>query len=346
MLARLMELGCTLIDYEKIADDAGRRLVFFGRFAGLAGMIDTLWALGQRLQWEGISNPFSSIESAHAYTGLNDAQAAVRSAGEVIGSEGLPPELAPLIVGVAGYGNVAAGVNEILSELPTREITPDEVAGLRDSEPSRHCLYRVTFREQHLVKPCSPEQAFDLQDYYQHPQRYEPCFRPYLDHLTVLMNCNYWDESYPRLVPLAALQDLYSGDNPPTLRVIGDLGCDLGGNVECTVRATEPGDPVYVYNPSIGEAISGVAGHGPVVLAVDILPSELPADASTAFSDALKPLVPAIAKADFSVPFADLDLPPEILRAVIVHRGELTPDYTYIEEHLQGLLPDPAKPEP
>ena len=40
MLARLKELGCTLIDYELVRDDQGRRLIFFGRFAGLAGMID------------------------------------------------------------------------------------------------------------------------------------------------------------------------------------------------------------------------------------------------------------------------------------------------------------------
>nr|HPM25254.1 hypothetical protein [Phycisphaerae bacterium] len=38
MLKRLLELGCTLIDYERIVDEHGRRLVFFGRFAGLAGM--------------------------------------------------------------------------------------------------------------------------------------------------------------------------------------------------------------------------------------------------------------------------------------------------------------------
>ncbi len=42
MLRRLMELGCTLIDYEKVIDDQGRRLIFFGRHAGLAGMIETL----------------------------------------------------------------------------------------------------------------------------------------------------------------------------------------------------------------------------------------------------------------------------------------------------------------
>ena len=36
MLRRMMELGCTLIDYEKITDGKGRRLVFFGKPARAA----------------------------------------------------------------------------------------------------------------------------------------------------------------------------------------------------------------------------------------------------------------------------------------------------------------------
>jgi alpha-aminoadipic semialdehyde synthase len=34
------------------------------------------------------------------------------------------------------------------------------------------------------------------------------------------------------------------------------------------------------------------------------------------------------------VPFEQLELPPEIKRAVIAYHGELTPDYRYIEEFL------------
>ena len=56
MLKKMMSLECNLIDYEKITDEKNRRLVFFGRYAGLAGMVDTLWALGQRLKENRISN--------------------------------------------------------------------------------------------------------------------------------------------------------------------------------------------------------------------------------------------------------------------------------------------------
>ena len=333
MLRRMLELDCTLIDYEKICDESGRRLIFFGRFAGLAGMIDTLWALGQRLEAEGTDTPLATIEPAHSYPSLHDAKFAIRAAGERIASEGLPDALLPLTVGIAGYGNVASGVREVLAELPTREIAPQDLASVSD-EPSPHCIYQTTFREEDLVEPRDSNHAFELQDYYSHPELYRSVFDRYLPHLTGLMNCNYWDERYPRLVTRDGLRALYTNEEPPRLRVIGDLGCDVEGAIECTLKCTEPADPVYVYDPHKGTIDSGVDGVGPVVLAVDILPAELPREASEEFSTSLAHFLPALARADFDVPFADLDLPPELLGAVIVHRGRLTPDYAYIEAHL------------
>lgn len=333
MLKRLMELGCSLIDYEKIVDDEGRRLVFFGRFAGLAGMIDSLWALGQRLRDEGIQTPLSDLEPAHRYENLETAKAAIRAAGERIATDGLPEGLPPLVIGIAGYGNVAKGAREILAELPTREVKPEELATL-DLKPSANCLYQTTFKEEHIVVHRESADLFQLQDYYRNPERYTSVFDRYLPHLTVLMNCNYWDERYPRLVTIDELRTLFGGPTPPRLRVIGDLGCDVGGAVQCTVKCTEPGDPVFVYDVVNGEAVSGLTGNGPAVLAVDILPSELPLEASEEFAKALGPTLPALARADFDQPFDELDLPAEVMRAVIVHKGELTPDFAYLEEAL------------
>jgi alpha-aminoadipic semialdehyde synthase len=332
MLAKMLELGCTLIDYEKICDETGKRLIFFGRFAGLAGMIDSLWALGQRLRREGIPTPLASINQAHEYESLHDAKVAIRKAGERIASEGLPDVLIPLTVGIAGYGNVASGVREILSELPTREVKPGNLeTAFEDASP--HCLYQTTFREEDLVET-KDGSAFELQDYYDHPEGYSSVFDKFLPKLTVLMNCNYWDERYPRLVTKERLRAMWSGDTPPKLRVIGDLGCDVEGAVECTLKCTEPSDPVYVYDPNDDTISSGVDGSGPVVLAVDILPAELPREASEEFTSALGSFLPALARANFDVPFSELALPPELLGAVIAHRGKLTPDYRYIEAHL------------
>jgi alpha-aminoadipic semialdehyde synthase len=333
MLAKIIERRCTLIDYETIVDENGQRLIFFGRYAGLAGMIDTLWALGQRFRREGITTPLAQIEQAISYESLDDAKRAVRRAGEKIASQGLPGNILPLIIGISGYGNVAVGAREILAELPTREVAPDALETLFD-EPSPHCLYQTTFREEHIVEPATAGAAFELQDYYDNPENYRPIFERYLPHLTALVNCIYWDARYPRLVTVDQLRALYGGPAPPRLKVIGDLSCDIEGAIQCTVKSTEPADPVYVYDPADGSVSSGVEGHGPVILAVEILPAELPREASEEFSKALASFLPALAAADFSVPFEDLELPPELKRAVIVHRGKLTPDYTYLEEYL------------
>ncbi|MCD6554195.1 MAG: hypothetical protein J7M16_09330 [Anaerolineae bacterium] len=335
MLKRMLELGCTLIDYEKVTDERGRRLIFFGWHAGLAGMIDTLWALGQRLNWEGIPNPFAEIRQTYQYESLAEAQKDVVRVGEKIAADGLPESITPLIVGIAGYGNVSRGVQEILSLLPTLEIEPDEIEAVSTgADYSRNHVYKVVFREEHMVEPTSPADRFVLQDYYDHPEKYRSVFEKYVPYLTVIMNCIYWEKKYPRLVTKAYLKRLYSGEEPPRLRVIGDVSCDIEGAIECTLHCTEPDEPVFVYDPFADRAIPGCEGRGPVVLAVDILPSELPRESSADFSRVLLDYIPAIAKADYSVPFEQLDLPPEIKRAVIAHRGELTPNYRYLEKFL------------
>ena len=334
MLQRLLDLGCVLIDYEKVTDEKGRRLIFFGRHAGWAGMIDTLWALGQRLEWEGVPNPFTLVDQAHTYTDLDAARAAVQRAGERIRAEGIPTGLAPLAVGFAGYGNVSQGAQDIFDLLPFEEVAPGDLSDLDRSRPDPHTLYKVVFKEEHMVVPVDPAGSFDLQDYYGHPEKYASRFSGYLPHLTVLLNGIYWEARYPRLVTKAVLREMFSGTGQPRLRVIGDISCDVEGAIECTVRCTEPGDPVFVYDPRTGAAVDGYAGEGVVVMAVDILPSELPREASNDFSAVLKEYVPAIATADYTVPFEQLALPPEIKRAVITYQGELTPDYRYLAQYL------------
>jgi alpha-aminoadipic semialdehyde synthase len=334
MLQALLDKGCHLIDYEKVTDEQGRRLIFFGHHAGLAGMIDTLWALGRRLDWEGVPNPFTDVRQTYQYDDLEEAKSAIAALGERIARQGLPDAVAPLICGFAGYGHVFGGANEIIELLPVEEIAPGQVADVARSSSARDVVYKVVFEEEHTVESMSHERTFELQDYYDHPEKYRSTFDAYLPHLTLLVNCVYWEEKYPRLVTKEALRKLYYAPVQPHLRVIGDVSCDIEGAIEATVRCMEPGAPVYVYDPFEDEAILGVEGQGPVILAVDILPSELPREASTYFSAVLMDYVPAIAKADYSVPFEELELPPEIKRALIVYRGELTPDYGYLEEYL------------
>jgi saccharopine dehydrogenase (NAD+, L-lysine-forming) len=332
MLKRMMELKCQLIDYERIIDDKGMRLIFFGWHAGVSGMVESIAALGQRLKNLGIDNPFTAQKQPLNYDSIEEIKGVLAGIGQQIKTNGLPKEILPLTVGFAGYGNVSRGAQEMLDILPTREVSPAELKNITaGTEGAANTIFKVVFKEQDMVHPKAPADSFVLQDYYDHPEKYEGNFEDYLPHLSVLVNCIYWDERYPRLVTKNYLKQNWQGSR---LQVIGDISCDINGSIEATEKAPEPGNPVYVYDPFNGTITDGVDGNGPVIMAVDILPSEIPRDASNYFSNVLKGYIPDIAKADYGVAFEDLALPDEIKRAVILHRGQLTPDYEYISKFL------------
>ncbi|HSV91762.1 MAG TPA: hypothetical protein VLH81_01750 [Desulfobacterales bacterium] len=336
MLRRLMELKATLIDYERIVDERNRRLIFFGRHAGLAGMVNTLWSLGRRLEVLGIASPFARLKQARSYADLSGAREDLQRVAARIAEEGVPAAIHPLVVGFTGYGNVSGGAQEILDILPTQSIAPAEVAAIAgDRSVSSKVIYKVVLREADLVEPTEAGRSFDLADYYRcGTAGYRSVFGRYADHLSLLVNCVYWDDRYPRLLTLEDCRRMWSDGRSPRLVVIGDISCDVGGSVECTVKSTDPGNPVYVYEPAGGSARDGFEGHGPVVMAVDILPSEIPRESSVDFSRVLKPLLAELSRADLGRPFAELTLPAELKRAVIVHQGELTPEYEYLRVHL------------
>jgi len=332
MLKKMMDLGCTLIDYEKIVDKHGYRLVFFGRFAGLAGMVDTLWAFGQRLKSRKIDSPLNEIkQTIHYKNHLEEIKEQLEKIGKEIEQQGLPESLTPLIVGFAGYGNVSKGAQEILDILPIKEISPKEIKMVYEN-PSKNCIYKVIFKEEDLVESISSDDGFDLQDYYNHPEKYQSIFDRYVPDLTILMNCIYWSNKYPRLITKNFVKNYAKAKL--RLQVIGDISIDINGAIEFTEKSTSPGNPVFVYNPSLDSIIDGYEGDGIVIMGVDNLPCELPKESSQAFSKSLLPFVPAIVKADFSVNFESLALPSEIKNAVVLHRGKLTPNYKYINKFL------------
>ena len=333
LLKNMMESKMNLVDYEKIADEKGRRLIFFGRFAGLAGMINSLWSLGQRWKEQGIDTPFLEIQQTHHYNSLEEAKEVVKRVGDMIKEKGLPSEVSPIVVGITGYGNVSQGAQEILELLPVKEISPAELLEMKYEDKSGKTIYKVVFKEEHLSKPLESAKEFVLQEYYDHPERFESQFEQYIPHLTILMNCMYWDDRYPRIVTKDYLEKLYQ-NGQPKLTVIGDVTCDPDGSIECTHKGTEIEDPVFVYNPFTREPTMGFKGDGVLVMAVDILPSELPRESSQTFSDALIGFMPAIASADYNTSFEDLDVPAPIKRAMILFKGELTPDYQYLKEYL------------
>jgi saccharopine dehydrogenase (NAD+, L-lysine forming) len=339
MLKHLLELGGTLLDYELIADEQNRRKVFFGRHAGLAGMIDTLSALGQRLAVEGIPSPFAELKMAHEYASLADAQAAVLEVGGKINALGFDERITPLVVGFAGYGNVSKGAQEILDLLPTHALQPAELPDLRQRRDidSRH-VYKVEFKEVDMFVPRDPSADFDLHHYFQHPEQYTSIFERYAPHMNVLINGIYWNDKVARLVTKAFLKNLYA-TGQPHLRVIGDISCDILGSIEATVRATTPDEPCFVYDAQADSAHEGYEGRGPVIMAVDNLPCELALESSQHFSASLHDFVTELVEVDITRRdwLASLSYP--LRQSVIAFRGELEPRFHNLADCIKRLAP-------
>jgi len=333
MLRKMMSKKVNLIDYEKIVNEKGQRIIFFGRYAGIAGIINSLWALGQRWSREGYQSPFLKLQQTHNYDSLDEAKAVIKEIGHDIATKGLQSSRAPIVVGITGYGNASKGVQDILELLPVVKISPDELLQLEKKHIDNKVIYQVIFKEEDLFNPKKENVGFVLQEYYDFPEKFESQFDKYIPHMTVLMNCIYWNERYPRLVTKSYLTELFL-KGKPKFTVIGDVTCDVNGSIECTHKGTTIEDPVFVYNPITRQPIMGFDGEGVLVMAVDILPSELPREASKTFSDALLGFVPEIASEDFNKPFPELKLSAPIKKALILHQGNFTPDYQYLEEFI------------
>jgi len=335
MLQHILDEGATLIDYEKIADEQNRRLIYFSLHAGYAGMIESLVCLGQRLLHMGRRTPLAAVKHAYEYDDLAAAKEHLRVIGERIKAEGLGQHTEPLVIGVAGYGNVSLGCQEILECLPVRRIeVADLEAAATGTIAEQGPLQMVVFREEDMVEPRFDGAQFVLQDYYQRPENYRGVFERYLPHLDLLMNTIYWEPRYPRLVTRKWVKANYGPEKNARLKAIGDISCDIDGSIEVTRKAPQPDTPCFVYEAATGDLLDGVKGDGPVVMAVDNLPCELPSEASEHFSSVLRDMAWPLAQTDWTSDFESLHLPPYLKKAVIAHAGQLAPDFRYLQAAL------------
>jgi alpha-aminoadipic semialdehyde synthase len=234
-----------------------------------------------------------------------------------------------------GYGNVSEGAQEIFDIFPHVEITPAQLPEIDKMQFAENVLVKVVFREEDTVELIEPNgKPFDKQHYFDNPELYRTKFSQFLPHLTCLVNCIFWSVGAPRLLSLEDCQRLYTSENN-RLKVVGDITCDLNGSIECTTKATQPDDPSYVYDIDKKDIIMGVKGNGPAIMAVDNLPCEVSKSASDAFSKALTPFLPALAKLDTGVAFDQACLPEPIRRAVILWNGEFTPAFSYMKKFIE-----------
>lgn len=332
LLDAILDKKIRLFDYEPIKDEESKRLVKFGPFAGLAGAIDSLHALGERLLYLGFSTPFLFISFSKFFASLDIAFDAVKHAGEMILDRGLPEEILPLVFTCTSNGSVSKGAQEVLQKLPHKYVTVEELPTL---EKDPHLVYICEAKHyEYIVK--SEDGSFDREDYYANPELYESKFHErVLPYTSVLLNCMYWDPRYPKIATLEQMKKAKQ-ENLLKLLVLGDITCDPNGSVEIFVRSTPIDNPVYAYDLDTDETTPDGAsvGHAPgiVVMGVDHLPAELPIDATNFFGDSFVSFVKNLAESDMRKPWGEQGLVRELEDACIAWNGHLTPNFEYIAE--------------
>lgn len=326
LLKRLQDLRCSLIDYERIVDENGRRLVSFSRFAGLAGLLDALWLYGQRQMAEGKETPLAELKQSVNYDSLEAAKHHLKEVGHWCLNH---PNFEGLVLASVGVGRVGRGVVEMARYLEPKVVAPETLM----NEKKVKGFYLALFDTADIIERIDGKEV-DPIEYRNSPELYRGVFSRYLPYIDIVANGIYWEEPYPRLITKKELQNVWDS-NIQRPKVIGDISCDVKGSVEFTERTCDPGDPYYLYNVPSGELMSSLTGNGPILMANEILPTEFPRESSLAFSDALLRFIPALVATDDQA--KRWNLPPELDAAVILHNGELRPDYSYLSTFISRL---------
>eukprot|EP01063_Lacrimia_lanifica_P019909 TRINITY_DN27303_c0_g1_i1.p1 TRINITY_DN27303_c0_g1~~TRINITY_DN27303_c0_g1_i1.p1 ORF type:complete len:961 (+),score=424.34 TRINITY_DN27303_c0_g1_i1:54-2936(+) len=334
MLDTILQKNIRLIDFERISGSEGR-LVKFGPFAGFAGTIDTLHALGLALLAKNFATPFLYISHAKEYRSLQAAREDLIQIGDLIRTRGLPREAGPLTFVITGTGSVSQAAQQILHHLPCQYIDASELKSLCEKkEFDNKTIYVTVARARDMVQPKDPKQHFNKDEYYKNPEQYKACFhKSVAPYAKVIINGMYWEEKYPRLLTVPQVQELHKEDRFPLLAV-GEITCDPHGSLEFFTKSTSIAHPKYVYDPRSDKAVDweDFRGQGPIIVGVDHLPAEFPKESSEYFGGPLVDLVKHVAQSDRDDPWEKQAeaLPASLANATIACHGKLTPNYEYI----------------
>ena len=289
-----------LIDYETLVDEHNQRVIAFGRYAGIVGAYNGIWAYGKRY------NLFK-IRRANECFDLEDLK-----------TEFSKVKLPPIKIVVTGGGRVAKGAMEVLFGMGIRKVTPSDFLSERFNEPVFTQLSSRDYNKR------IDGQDFNRHHFFDHPYDYEGDFLKYSRVSDVLIASAYWDPKAPKLFDR---KDAVKNDFE--LRIIADITCDINGSIPSTVRPTTIDDPIYDYNPTEGLEEPALSEEGNItVMAVDNLPCELPRDASRDFG---RMLIDNVLDALLCEDEHDL-----IKNATITQDGVLTDKYNYLQDYLDG----------
>ncbi|GAX59735.1 hypothetical protein SCALIN_C04_0223 [Candidatus Scalindua japonica] len=333
LLKSFLRKRITLIDYEHITGSLGERLAYFGRYAGICGMIDTLHVYGRKETLQNNPNPFSDIKSAFHYGNYNSAKRVLEETVTNIRKKGFNKAKTPFVIGILGHGNVSQGAQEVLDCIGAVEIHPRDIDILSRSHSShKNTIYKLVFQREEKLRS-KKGKSFYFEEYLEHPERFESNLDKSLPFLSVLVNSSYWDKRYPRLLPEGMLRRMYGSSTDFRLSVIGDLSCDIKGTIEITTKVTSSSDPAFIYNPISKKISDDLSQSGIAVMAIDNLPCEFPKESSAEFAEQIREYVYQVAAHGVSDITNHHALPNVIRNAVVTQDGKLTQRFKYIRKN-------------
>lgn len=202
ILQSCLQKKIQLFDYEKIVRPNGKRVVSFGRFAGLAGAIDTLHGLGVSFANRGLWTPFNVFPQTVYNSDLQDAKNHVCKLSRRIATEGISDE-EPVVFAVTGKGGaVHEGVMEILRMLPHEIVLPDSLQDLSQQHQGstiQQKVYVVQLATSDLFTRANG--SFNRADFGLNPSQYHSIFAEKIAPFAkVVINCAYWDPRFPRIL--------------------------------------------------------------------------------------------------------------------------------------------------
>jgi len=298
LLKAVIEKNITLIDYECLEHEDGKRIIGFGFFAGIVGAHNGMMAYGKRTgayQLDRVNSSKNFQHLVHTYFGL---------------------KLPPIRIAVTGSGRVAHGVLEIMNLLGIHEVEADEYLEKKFSYP----VY-INLKGSDLYEN-KETGKYNREDFHKHPEKYNCNFSRYLSCTDILMNGIYWDKDVPRLFEM---KDISAPDF--SIDTIADITDDANGSVPCNLGDSTIEDPVYGVDKRSFEKTAPYLPGSVDVMAVGNLPNELPRDASRYFGEQLiKFVLKDLIEGNSRI----------IDKATIVKAGKLTDEYHYMHEYAYG----------
>ena len=298
LLQSCLEKNIRLIDHETLIDEKGNRLIGFGRFAGIVGAYNTFRAFG-------IKYELFNLKKAEE---LKTQQDLIERLNR--------PYLPPIKIVLTGKGKVGYGAKEMLDAMEIKEVSIEKFLKQEFDQPVYvHIDYNDYYRRAD-GKPSSKT------DFIENPQEYESDFEKFSQVADILIAGHFYKDGSPAILTKEML-------NHPknTLKVVGDISCDIDGPIACTLRPSTIADPFYGYYPRAHEEVDTEHPAAIVVMAVDNLPCELPKDASEDFGKVfLKSIVPA---------FFNDDKDGILKRATICENGKLSERFSYLEDYVK-----------